>query len=100
MAALVALLHILHMPAESGGAAVADCVESFSLVGTGHVTPLREELLFMRAENIGHFQPMFSHLSGAVRIKSMEPSVSSGLLVERTASSSKWVAKAWRRECG
>ena len=61
MPARIALLHILHMAAERGGAAVADRFESFSLVRAEYVAPLREELFFVGAEDIGHFEPMFSH---------------------------------------
>jgi len=81
------------MAAERGGAAVADCLESLSLMGVDYVAPLREELFFVPAEDIGHFEPMLCHRFGAVasaaRISSTEPSVSSGLLVERTALSER-----------
>jgi hypothetical protein len=49
-----------------------------------HMAPLREELFFVPAEDIGYFEPMLSH-----RIRSSEPSVSNGLLVERTALSDR-----------
>ena len=84
MPARVALLHILHMAAEGGGAAVADRLESSSLMGAKHVAPLREELSFVGAEDIGYFEPMLSH-----RTRSRGPSVSSGLLVERMALSER-----------
>ena len=93
MPARIALLHILHMAAEGGRAAVANRFEGFSLMGTEHVSPLREELFFVRAEDIGHFEPMFSHRSVGmvlrVRTRSSEPSISSGLLVERMALSER-----------
>src|SRR6266852_3545789 len=86
----IALFHILHMAAESGRAAVADRFEGFALWSAEHVAPLSEELLFVRAEDIGYFEPMFSHRSGGMeRTRSSEPSVSSGLLVERTALSER-----------
>ena len=54
-----------------------------------HVAPSLEELFFAGAEDIGHFEPMLAHRSGGVApaagIRSSEPSVSSGLLVERGA---------------
>ena len=94
MPARIALLHILHMAAESGRTAVADRFESFSLMGTKYVSPSREELFFVSAEDIGYFEPMFSHRSVGlvlrVRTRSSEPSISSGLLVERTALSERW----------
>ena len=93
MSARIALLHILHMAAESGRTAVADRFEGFSLMSAEHVAPLREELFFVGAEDIGHFEPMLSHRSGgtvlAARTRSSEPSISSGLLVERRALSER-----------
>ena len=93
MSARITLFHILHMAAERGGAAVANRLEGFSLMRAQHVAPLREKLFFMRAEDIGYFQPMLSHrcvgVVAAARTRSSEPSVSSGLLVERTALSER-----------
>jgi len=93
MPALIALLHVLHMAAESGRTAVANRLESFSLMRTEYVSPLCEELFFVRAEDIGHFEPKLSHRSGrivlAARTRSREPSISSGLLVERIALSER-----------
>jgi hypothetical protein len=81
------------MAAERGGSAVADRLESLSLMSADYVAPLREELFFVFAEDIGHFEPMFCHRVGerafVTRISSTEPSVSSGLLVERTALSER-----------
>jgi hypothetical protein len=93
MSARIALLDILHMATQSGGTAVADCCEGFSLMRTKYVSPSCEELLFVSAEDIGYFEPMFSHrgvgLVLRVRTRSSEPSISSGLLVERTALSER-----------
>ncbi len=91
MSARIALLHILHMAAERGGAAVADCFESLSLMSPDYVTPFREELLFVGAEDIGHFEPMFPHgfFGTEERIRSIESRPSSGLFVERTALSER-----------
>jgi hypothetical protein len=79
------------MAAERGGAAVADRCEGFSLIGAEHMAPSCEELFFVRAEDIGHFEPMFSHLfvGMMLRVRSSEPSISSGLFVERTAISER-----------
>ena len=63
MSALIALLHILHMAAERSRAAVANRREGFPLVRTEDVSPLREEVLLVSAEYIGHFRPMLAHLS-------------------------------------
>ena len=93
MPARIALLHILHMAAEGGRPAVANRREGFSLPRAENMAPLREEVFFVRAEHIGHFEPMFSHRSCGVAvtalIRSSESSVSSGLLVERTALSER-----------
>ena len=92
MPARIALFHILHMAAESGRTAVADRCEGFSLMSAEHVAPLCEELFFIPAEDIGHFEPMLSHRCGgraAAGIRSSEPSVSRGLLVERTTLSER-----------
>jgi hypothetical protein len=55
------------------------------------MSPLLEEVLFVPAEDIGHFGPMRGHRFGGVslvtRIRSSEPSISSGLLAERRAVS-------------
>jgi hypothetical protein len=93
MPARIALLHILHMAAESGRTAVADGLASFSLMSAEHVAPLCEELFFVGAEDVGHFEPTLSHRSGGMALatgtRSSEPSVSSGLLVEQTALSER-----------
>ena len=65
MPALVALLYILHMAAESGRPAVANRLERFSLMGTQYRSPSREEVLFVGAENIGQFEPIASVKWGA-----------------------------------
>jgi len=92
MPARIALLYILHMAAESGRSAVADRFESFSLMRTKYMAPSCEELSFVRAEDIGYFEPMFPHRSVGwlpVPTRSSEPSISSGLLVERMALSER-----------
>ena len=93
MPARIALLDIFRMSTESGRAAVADRGKGFPLMSAEHVAPSLEELFFAGAEDIGHFEPMLAHRSGGVApaagIRSSEPSVSSGLLVERTALSER-----------
>ena len=91
MPARIALFYILHVAAEGGRAAVANRGEGLLLLRTQYVSPPREEILFVGAEDIGHFEPMLSHLflEGEERTRSIEPSVSSGLLVERTAVSER-----------
>ena len=87
MPALIALLHILHMATEGCRAAVANRSEGLPLPGIENVSPLREELSFVSAEDIGHFGPMLAHrfretvCAGWSRLR--ESSSSIGLLVER-----------------
>lgn len=92
MTAGIAFLDILHMAAQRGRAAVADGVKGSSLMSAGYVAPLREEVCFVPAEDIGHFRPVFRHRSGlaaAGRMRSIAPSISSGLFVERKALSER-----------
>lgn len=58
MGAVIALLYIL---AEGGGAARADVPEGFPLLGRQDVSPAVEELLPVEAEDIGDFQSMLGH---------------------------------------
>jgi hypothetical protein len=62
----------------------ADLVQCGNKVGGASIT---KELLLARAEDIGHFGPMFVHRFGGMsfvaRTRSSEPSISSGLLAER-----------------
>ena len=87
MPALIALFHILHMATEGSRAAVANRCEGLSLLGIEDLSPLREELSFVGAENIGHFEPMLTHRfretgrAGWSRLR--ESSSSIGLFVER-----------------
>ena len=59
MGAMVALLYI---GAEGGGAARADIPESLPLLGRQHVSPAIEEFLAVLAEDIGDFQSGFRYL--------------------------------------
>ena len=59
MGAMVALLYI---GAEGGGAARADIPESLPLLGRQHVSPAIEEFLTVLAEDIGDFQLAFRYL--------------------------------------
>jgi hypothetical protein len=87
MSALIALFHILHMATEGSRAAVANRREGLPLPGIENMSPLREELSFVSAEDIGHFGPMLAHRfcetvrAGWSRLR--ESSNSMGLLVER-----------------
>ena len=87
------MVAFLDMTAQGGSAADADVTESFPLLWGDGVSPLLQEFLSMFAKDIGHFEPMFSHRSGgtvlAARTRSSEPSISSGLRVERMAVSER-----------
>ena len=61
MAARVALLRILGVPAEGRGAAVTNRLEGLPLLRTEYVSPVREENFFVRAKDVGHFEPTFVH---------------------------------------
>ena len=86
MSAGIALFDVLDMAAESGGAAVANRFEGASLLGTDDMSPSLEEICLVSAEDIGHFGPMRAHRFGGMslvaRIRSSEPSISSGLLAD------------------
>jgi len=58
MGAVIALLYIL---AEGGGAAGDDVPEGFPLLGRQDVSPAVEELLPVESEDIGDFQLMPGH---------------------------------------
>jgi hypothetical protein len=49
------------MAAQCGRATVANRSESLSLMRTEHTSPLQEEIAFVFAEDIGHFEPMRAH---------------------------------------
>jgi len=90
MAARIALLHILHMAAESSRAAVANRSEGFSLLGVENMPPPGEEVFFVSAKDVGHLGPIVHRVGGTsfpAPTRSSEPSISSGLLVERMAAS-------------
>jgi hypothetical protein len=58
------LIALLHMAAQSGGSACANILEGFSLLAGQYVPPPSQKVVSMCAEDIGHFQPMFTHRSG------------------------------------
>ena len=88
MPARIALLRVFRVPAEGRGATVANRLEGFFLLRTEHMSPVREEIFFVRAKDVGHFEPTLVHLGSRwLCTRSSEPSISSGLLVERMAVS-------------
>ena len=88
-----ALVTLVYMAAECGRAAVANRFEGFSLMRAEYMSPLREQIAFVFAEDIGHFEPMLAHrfreavCAGSTRLR--ESSSSSGLLAERTVLSAR-----------
>ncbi len=88
---MTARVALVYMAAQSSRAAVANRLERLSLLRIDYMSPPREEVVFVGAEDIGHFGPMFIHgfdgMSLVARTRSSEPSISSGLFVERTVLS-------------
>jgi hypothetical protein len=84
------MIALFDMPAKSGSAAGADVAESFPLLWGDGVSPLFQESRTILTEDIGHFEPMFSHLllpsPSVVRISRIGRS-SSGLTVARNLAS-------------
>jgi hypothetical protein len=68
MPARIALLHRFHVTAEGGRAAVANGFESLLLMRAEYMPPSGEEVFFVRAEDIGHFEPMLLHRFGGVAL--------------------------------
>lgn len=60
--AMAALVTLFEVTAESRGAAGADVAESFALLWGDGMSPLRQKLLLVLADDIGYFEPMFGHL--------------------------------------
>ena len=57
-----AVIALLRMGAQRGGAACADVPECSQLMGRECMAPSLEELLFVLAKDIGDFEPMSTHL--------------------------------------
>ena len=85
---------ILHMATQGCGAAITNIREGFPLPWGEYVTPTSQKIVFVCAENIGHFEPMFAHRSAlnvlAALTMSSGSNNSSGLVVERVAVSATW----------
>ena len=75
---------LLEMAAQGRRPAVANILQRSPLLARQHVVPASQEILLMSAEDIGQFQPMLFHLGDGTKLRSSE---SSGLAVERTATS-------------
>ena len=82
---------MLDMATQGRCAAITNIREGFPLPWGEHVTPASQEIVFVCAENIGHFEPMLVHRSGlnvlAALTMSSGSNNSSGLVVERVAVS-------------
>jgi hypothetical protein len=57
-------VELLHMAAQGRCSAVANIREGSSLLTGQHLAPLGQKIVFVYAENIGQFEPMFTHRSG------------------------------------
>ena len=79
-----AAIALLDAPAEGRRAAVANVAQGFALLAREHVTPARQQIAVMRADDVGHLGPTRVHGSIEGNLRSSE---SSGLGVERTATS-------------
>ena len=85
-----ATIALFEMPAQGGSAAGADVAESFALLWGDGVPPTFQKSLSILSEDIGHFEPMFSHLlrpSPSVVRTSRIGRSSSGLTVVRNLAS-------------
>jgi hypothetical protein len=85
-----ATIAVFEMSAQSGSTAGADVAESFALLGGDNVPPTFQKSLSILSEDIGHFEPMFSHLllpSPSVVRTSRIGRLSSGLTVFRNLAS-------------
>ena len=79
-----AVITLLQMTAESGGAADADVTHGFALLAREHVSPASEKLILVSVQDIGYFEPMSFHdrvLPFALLGVWASVRVSSGLLV-------------------
>jgi hypothetical protein len=56
-------VELLHMAAQDRCSAVANIREGFSLLTGQHLAPMGQKIVFVNAENIGQFEPMFTHRS-------------------------------------
>ena len=89
-----ALIALVHMAALSGGSTSGNILEGLSLLTGKYVPPLDQEVVPKCAEDIGHFQPMFTHHSvgNVLSVWTMlsGSSNSRGLTVARTAVLATW----------
>jgi len=87
------MITLFDMSAQRGRTAGADVAESFSLLWGDGVPPSFEKGFSILTEDIGDFEPMFSHLllpsPSVVRISRIGRS-SSGLTVVRNLRSETW----------
>jgi hypothetical protein len=88
-----ATITLFEMSAQSGSTAGADVAESFPLLWGDGVSPSFKKSLSKLMDDIGYFEPMFSHRllpsPSVVRISRIGRS-SSGLTVVRNLRSETW----------
>ena len=58
---MTAMITLLYLGTECGGAARADVSECLALLGRHYMIPAFQELLTVLSEDIGDFQPMLCH---------------------------------------
>ena len=85
---MAAGITLLQVRAQGGGAADADVPKSFALLGREGVAPLAQELLFIAAKDLGHFQPMVFHR--------LRPSPSE-VRISRIGRAAKGLGAVWKR---
>jgi len=79
-----AAIALLDAPAEGSRAAVANVAQGFALLARRYVIPACQQIAVMRADDVGHLGPTRVPDSIEGKLRSSE---SSGLIVERTATS-------------
>src|SRR5437868_2572290 len=99
-----AVIALLQMSAQHGGAACADVPECPQLLGRDRMAPSLEELLFVLAKDIGDFEPMPGHScwgSSFEERMGFNASASKGLGAAciRRVETRKYLAVVWISAC-
>jgi hypothetical protein len=82
-----AAITLLDASAEGRRAAVTNVAQGFALLARKRAIPTCQQIAVMNADNVGHLGPMRLHDANGGNLRSSE---SSGLGVERTATSATW----------
>ncbi len=78
---------LVEVTAQDRSPAVTNILDCFPLLARQHRIPESQEITLMGAEDIGHFRPTRVHRGIGLKSRS---SASSGLGVERMATSATW----------